>query len=970
MEINKSNFDNLSSLFNHIKKNENNILSLKFKGLNETLERNVFQRVVERFIFTEENGGLHYPYKMHSHLKVGNERGNVYLHLKTLDEIKRYFQFSILPERDNFVVEKKVDTFEINNSKMLFEEISFQEKKDEKMDDEKVYEILNIYEIEDKKHHFLIKMIENKKILSDKSFKESKVLEQVPTYHIELEFKSGDFSQEFFEYLGNFLEWLLEELQQSYFILSDKEILTVQESIRKILKVKNASNKEFGVPEPVEILRKNFHPNTGVINVKDDTSVGYLPNGELCYLYILEDVNLSGKVLLIKSDLSVINTGKKVDGYDNTLAEGYFQEDKNTFIMTDVLYYKGKDIRDNYFFEGGKAKDKFRFDFMHQFFIDGLKKSVNIKEEYSEETTRFMIVRFLFGVGGKFMDNVRLLFDEIKTQEYDVIGLLFKVNREHYPKEMDKWYQSFVWRYRNFKTVNFLVEKVKNGKVDKVTPFQLPSQGKDLYGKTIYFKTLNLKVGGVKEIYSNKEKRYKNIFTSLDFVPKGMTAEENIGIANIILDSSNRMMTEDPNTGRKSEILDKMIVEMTYDPQHKELTNLFKWKPLRVNYAKTRQYQMGSLVFGDTEKYANHMWNSYMNIITESMLRDDNVPEEKVEQYYLMNNNEIRLKKYPFQVFHNRVVKDKLIMEVSPSIIGGKKDMTGSLLDLAVGSGGDFMKWKLGLIKEVVGIDIYKDNIEKAYEFYKRQRRPKPEVKYLWGDSSKLIFPDFECGENKKEMEKVFLSKFAFDIVSCQFAIHYFFESEITLRTFLQNVTDNLKVGGFFVGTSLDGKRVFELLKGLKKPAEGFVGDDLLWRIEKKYSLKTWAEKKPNLGQKIEVLVSTIGIPHEEYLVNYEYLKELALEYGLKVKKIRGFGEIYDGALKEKNYEEELSSMSEGEKVFSFLHNEFIFVKEKEASDKTYGKLMLLKEKEEKKKKRLEGMKGGNIKIVLRKKKD
>jgi hypothetical protein len=45
-----------------------------------------------------------------------------------------------------------------------------------------------------------------------------------------------------------------------------------------------------------------------------------------------------------------------------------------------------------------------------------------------------------------------------------------------------------------------------------------------------------------------------------------------------------------------------------------------------------------------------------------------------------------------------------------------------------------------------------------------------------------------------------------------------------------------------------------------------------------------------------------------------------------------------------------------------------VFVKEKEASDKTYSKLMLLIEKEEKKKKRMEGLKGGNIKIILRKK--
>lgn len=294
--------------------------------------------------------------------------------------------------------------------------------------------------------------------------------------------------------------------------------------------------------------------------------------------------------------------------------------------------------------------------------------------------------------------------------------------------------------------------------------------------------------------------------------------------------------------------------------------------------------------------------------------------------------------------------------------------MSGRLLDLAVGSGGDFMKWKMGLIKNVVGIDIYKENVEKGMEYYKRQKSPKPDCIYLWGDSGQLLFPNFKAALDdyyEKKMRKIFLSKFSFDIVSLQFAIHYFFENEITLRTMLQNVSDNLKVGGYFIGTSLDGKKVFDLLKGMKNPAQGFIEDELLWKIEKKYTLKSWNKEKANLGQKIEVFVSTIGIPHEEYLVNYDYVVEICKEYGLKLQKIRSFGEIYE-RYKEKENAEELQSMSEGEKVFSFLHNEFVFRKEKEASDNVYKKLMELIEKEERKRIKMEKIKGGNIKLVLK----
>jgi len=40
-----------------------------------------------------------------------------------------------------------------------------------------------------------------------------------------------------------------------------------------------------------------------------------------------------------------------------------------------------------------------------------------------------------------------------------------------------------------------------------------------------------------------------------------------------------------------------------------------------------------------------------------------------------------------------------------------------------------------------------------------------------------------------------------FDIVSCQFAFHYSFESLEQAECTLKNVSDHLKPGGFFIGT-------------------------------------------------------------------------------------------------------------------------------------------------------------------------
>ena len=52
-----------------------------------------------------------------------------------------------------------------------------------------------------------------------------------------------------------------------------------------------------------------------------------------------------------------------------------------------------------------------------------------------------------------------------------------------------------------------------------------------------------------------------------------------------------------------------------------------------------------------------------------------------------------------------------------------------------------------------------------------------------------------------------------FDIVSNQFSIHYFFQNSQTFNNFLQNVSENCKVGGYFIGTCYDGKKIFRKLK-------------------------------------------------------------------------------------------------------------------------------------------------------------
>ena len=937
------------------------------------LTRALFEKIVERLTYKEENGGMGFEYEMKSYLRVEVPKSKYIFSVVGKNYVKWYWQFGRRPDEEErrrlddgkesgwgYMMEDVKQSHDISkygiSVKLIEDEVRDSEKGVEKeMGDatvKKKYIYRNIYEVKDAEWKFITALIEERSVESEKSFKDSGCLSAVPKYYIELRF-NGDLdlsakeveglgeAKTFIGYFERYLHWLLEEIQQTSFVITFDEKKSLLNSFKKLTKQTELRGHNFILAEPVEVLRRNFHKRDGVKFVKEDYAMSYMPAGELRFLFISENFskNVDGKIFMITRNFELINTGKIVKGFENTLLEGYYLETSNMFYITDIMFYKGNDVRGHKFFQvGGGAKDKYRFDYLGQFYREALQSAEYVDPELREDATRFVLSRYLFGNGPRFDENVNELFDKVKLLDFMVTGLQFRPMDEGYPERGGKWYSFFRWNYPRYRTGEFLVKYMKDdgGKNDKLSPFQLPSKGKDLYGKIIYYKSLYLKVGGYREV------KGKKILTPIDYEPRGTDPDLNINIANIPLSDSGKVEAVDPFSGRSDVIEGESIVEFSFERIYGEYTDIFKWTPLRINYAKTQMYRDGQEEFGMTENYGNHVWLALTNTITETNLREGTVPEEDISNAYYADESQ-RSKKYPIRVFHNRVVKDKLIMSVCPAILSRSKKMMGSLLDLACGSGGDTLKWKLGLLKDVVGIDISKDNIDIANEMYKKARRPKANITYIWGDSSKLIFPDFDAGldyQAKDLMKKTFLSKNQYDVVSVQFAIHYMFESEITVRTLLQNVSDNLKVGGYFIGTSFDGERVYNLMKD-QESKEGFIGDDLYWRIKRNYDLKRWDEKKPNLGHEIEVFVSTIGISHKEYLVNYKYFEELAGEYGLELESVKGFGELYDEAIVARTeWDDELKNMSLAEKMFSFLNNEFKFVKRRDASDAVYRKLM------------------------------
>jgi mRNA (guanine-N7-)-methyltransferase len=288
----------------------------------------------------------------------------------------------------------------------------------------------------------------------------------------------------------------------------------------------------------------------------------------------------------------------------------------------------------------------------------------------------------------------------------------------------------------------------------------------------------------------------------------------------------------------------------------------------------------------------------------------------------------------------------------------------GKILDLCCGRGVDYTKIKNARYEEIIGMDIDYENIKIAQDIFKARYVPPPKAYYVRGDSSKLIWPEQASAYtevDKIKTKKFIPVKFMFDTISLQFCFHYFFKDEISFRTILQNLNDNLKIGGFVIGTTFDGERIYNSFKDKDSISGKDFSGELMWRIEKKYKNKkiSFTEKLPNFGRQIDVLVKTIGVIHPEYLVNFKYLVKLMEEYGFSMVFIKPFEELYQEIIDGKNLmnqdqkdlqkcREFAKEMSDAEKTFSFFFSAFMFKKERNSSDSLLKKLVELMEKQDK----------------------
>lgn len=266
--------------------------------------------------------------------------------------------------------------------------------------------------------------------------------------------------------------------------------------------------------------------------------------------------------------------------------------------------------------------------------------------------------------------------------------------------------------------------------------------------------------------------------------------------------------------------------------------------------------------------------------------------------------------------FHN-FIKMNIILDAC------KRTNAKNLLDIACGRGGDLQKWiNNNNLQYILAFDSHKESIfsslKKGDTFDGAISRFQNVKKSFRGKMPYIVFKNLNILDNKilEKLNSIDSNK-KYDVVSCQFALHYFCENDNILNNVLSVISIKLRKGGLFIGTATDGDLIYKILNN------GNVNIPLLSLLKKDFNnylfyIQTEKSKVITTQNYFELQ----GVSSEFYLFK-EKLKNIALQNNLQLIEYKSFYEWYQIYKKIKSFQE----LTIYEMVISFLNFSFIFKK-------------------------------------------
>lgn len=779
-----------------------------------------------------------------------------------------------------------------------------------------------------------------------------------PKYEVEIESISGTTTAA--EFLGVISE-VLKVLENVEYLIPDSTARNVLSNYLELItpkldkfkrdritkgKVHDTPRAFFMVTQPVSFEKKHLLKGTGDIYVKP-YSVTHKADGERGLVY----VDGMGKVYLINNCLKIKDTRITSFECKNCILDAEIVLNKNqkpgtakiTIWLFDVYVWKGEFVT--------KQDLASRLEYANKFVQNASATVYEVKVKEFEYTDANMAQGETY-IQGFYRCCKKLLLEQKEGQlPFTTDGLILTPTGEVEGHLFNTWRECFKWKPPHDNTIDFLCRFQRDPLSNE---YEIVTLENGLYH------VLELSVGreckpSTPWQYFTERKTAKNGYVPDIFNPK---VSEDV-VANKCYLPYSEESPEHFTIQNRELIVDNSIIELTWNKTQK------RWYPLRIRQDKTELWLSTGNVAGtaNDSDVAARIWLTLQNPVEETHLMGNEeiieVPPEDTDTYYANTKTRNESETLNMNNFHNIWIKERLLKSAAANTTGK------SLLDLGCGKGGDLFKWYSAGFETVIGFDQSRDNItnpkngvyarmlQDAQTYGKKQylflpfdvRRPLTEItpetypndqefsiaKHIWGieELAALSSQKIEFGVAGQK----------FDVVSCQFAIHYFFQDDDILDTFCQNVANNLKSGGLFFATCFDGEEVNKLFKDGSRRAEGkskFNVNKNLWAIEKHYEVY-----EPKTGMEIRVFVETINQYIAEYLVDMSLLINKMEQYGLKLDRTQLFGDVRNELLNTKLSTRHIErsktkpqseaaadaakKMSDSEKAFSNLNRYYIF---------------------------------------------
>ena len=376
-------------------------------------------------------------------------------------------------------------------------------------------------------------------------------------------------------------------------------------------------------------------------------------------------------------------------------------------------------------------------------------------------------------------------------------------------------------------------------------------------------------------------------------------------------------------------IQDGTVVEFSYI-NDVSIEPTFRWVPLRTRFDKTDMVKRYKRKYGNFETVANKIWSSIMDSIelTDIELLSNDATYEthmktlrskitstaigKIRQedaYYQEKNNLAK----PLREFNNYIKSNIIYTYCFPKNNNIKLDV----LDIGCGKGGDINKFYHAQVKSCIGIDKDSNGIYAAadgaisrYMKLKSKFPNYPKMSFTVADASRLLNYEDQLKTNTNMVDqnkKMLIETFGetetsknyktFDVINCQFAVHYFFENDLTWNNYCQNINKYLKPGGFLLISTLDGNLLNKSFKNSNTITKYYITDEgkkeILYEIKRNYT-DTNNIKKTGLA--IDILMPWINSNYlTEYIVDPLLLsKDLLEKANMRLLDNDTFGSLYE----------------------------------------------------------------------------